>query len=290
MHWGCRSDDMRIINCDCTFLPGVGPCYSPSPYTPRYSHCSCTCPDSSVPPCYCGNHGPSISYQHSFHISTESGYHRSGKAQNPASYPTTRGGCCRWHLLPLCFPQAIQHIEGTQGKGGAGEEEQRRAVIVTSGRVLSDAAGSDTASNSDGPDDCSLPWVHPWRLTYHTLTCTHTPTHKPQAEQGYGSLQTHSALVQWKSLLVRLKHLFCFLNQYTSCCTVIGSPYGLHLDTHTCSLFCFFSFPLLMSSADPSFTHLHKLSSLNYRKTNRATTSLTINALFYWILELSNVN
>ncbi|XP_017291445.1 transcription factor AP-4 isoform X2 [Kryptolebias marmoratus] len=51
--------------------------------------------------------------------------------------------------------QAIQHIEGTQGK--AFEEEQRRAVIVTSGRVLSDAAGSDTASNSDGPDDCSLP-------------------------------------------------------------------------------------------------------------------------------------
>ncbi|KAF7660695.1 hypothetical protein LDENG_00277420 [Lucifuga dentata] len=53
--------------------------------------------------------------------------------------------------------QAIQHIEGTQGKGCVGEEEQRRAVIVSSGRVLSDAAGSDTASNSDGPDDCSLP-------------------------------------------------------------------------------------------------------------------------------------
>ncbi|KAK5604456.1 Transcription factor AP-4 [Crenichthys baileyi] len=51
--------------------------------------------------------------------------------------------------------QAIQHIEGTQGKGF--EEEQRRAVIVTSGRMLSDVAGSDTASNSDGPDDCSLP-------------------------------------------------------------------------------------------------------------------------------------
>ncbi|XP_075880359.1 transcription factor AP-4 isoform X1 [Nelusetta ayraudi] len=51
--------------------------------------------------------------------------------------------------------QAIQHIEGTQAKGC--EEEQRRAVIVSSGRVLSDAAGSDTASNSDGPDDCSLP-------------------------------------------------------------------------------------------------------------------------------------
>ncbi|XP_023279092.1 transcription factor AP-4 [Seriola lalandi dorsalis] len=53
--------------------------------------------------------------------------------------------------------QAIQHIEGTQGKGCVGEDEQRRAVIVTSGRILSDAAGSDTASNSDGPDDCSLP-------------------------------------------------------------------------------------------------------------------------------------
>ncbi|MEQ2173953.1 Transcription factor AP-4 [Goodea atripinnis] len=49
----------------------------------------------------------------------------------------------------------VQHIEGTQGKGF--EEEQRRAVIVTSGRMLSDAAGSDTASNSDGPDDSSLP-------------------------------------------------------------------------------------------------------------------------------------
>ncbi|XP_037331380.1 transcription factor AP-4 isoform X2 [Pungitius pungitius] len=54
--------------------------------------------------------------------------------------------------------QAIQHIEGTtQGKGGAGEEEQRPAVIVTPGCVLSDATGSDTGSNSDGPNDCSLP-------------------------------------------------------------------------------------------------------------------------------------
>lgn len=53
--------------------------------------------------------------------------------------------------------QAIQHIEGTQGKACAGEEETRRAVIVTSGRLLSEAAGSDTASNSDGPDDCSVP-------------------------------------------------------------------------------------------------------------------------------------
>lgn len=53
--------------------------------------------------------------------------------------------------------QAIQHIEGTQGKACAGEEETRRAVIVTSGRLLSEAAGSDTASNSDGPDDCSMP-------------------------------------------------------------------------------------------------------------------------------------
>ncbi|CAL1588324.1 unnamed protein product [Knipowitschia caucasica] len=53
--------------------------------------------------------------------------------------------------------QAIQHIEGTQGKTSVGEEEQRRAVIVTSGRRLSEAAGSDSASSIDGPDDCSLP-------------------------------------------------------------------------------------------------------------------------------------
>ncbi|XP_061892904.1 transcription factor AP-4 isoform X2 [Entelurus aequoreus] len=42
--------------------------------------------------------------------------------------------------------QAIQHIEGTQGKSC--EEEQRRAVIVSSGRVLSD---------NDELDDSSLP-------------------------------------------------------------------------------------------------------------------------------------
>ncbi|KAM6957352.1 transcription factor AP-4 [Aplochiton taeniatus] len=49
--------------------------------------------------------------------------------------------------------QAIQHIEGTRKDVCAGvEEEQRRAVIVTPGRVL-----SDTASDSEGPVDCSLP-------------------------------------------------------------------------------------------------------------------------------------
>lgn len=54
--------------------------------------------------------------------------------------------------------QAIQHIEG---RVCAGEEDQRRAVIVSSGRALSSPADSDTASNSDGPDDdddcCPLP-------------------------------------------------------------------------------------------------------------------------------------
>ena len=50
--------------------------------------------------------------------------------------------------------QAIQHIEG---RVCAGEEDQRRAVIVSSGRALSSPAASDTASNSDGPDDSLLP-------------------------------------------------------------------------------------------------------------------------------------
>ncbi|KAI1884441.1 hypothetical protein AGOR_G00226430 [Albula goreensis] len=53
--------------------------------------------------------------------------------------------------------QAIQHIEGTQEKGGGAEEEQRRAVIVTSGRLAQESAGSDTASDSEGPEDSSLP-------------------------------------------------------------------------------------------------------------------------------------
>ncbi|XP_030201602.1 transcription factor AP-4 [Gadus morhua] len=50
--------------------------------------------------------------------------------------------------------QAIQHIEG---RVCAGEEDQRRAVIVSSGRALSSPAASDTASNSDGADDSLLP-------------------------------------------------------------------------------------------------------------------------------------
>lgn len=52
--------------------------------------------------------------------------------------------------------QAIQHIEGTQQEkaSAGGEDERRRAVIVTSGRGLS---GSDTASDSEEAEDCSLP-------------------------------------------------------------------------------------------------------------------------------------
>ncbi|MEQ2212738.1 hypothetical protein XENOCAPTIV_004252, partial [Xenoophorus captivus] len=68
-------------------------------------------------------------------------------AQTPQTHHVT--------VVTMGPTSAIQHIEGTHGKGF--EEEQRRAVIVTSGRMLSDAAGSDTASNSDGPDDSSLP-------------------------------------------------------------------------------------------------------------------------------------
>ncbi|XP_028842598.1 transcription factor AP-4 [Denticeps clupeoides] len=52
--------------------------------------------------------------------------------------------------------QAIQHIEGTQERSMP-EEEQRRAVIVTPARTLSDPAGSDTASDNEDPEDCSLP-------------------------------------------------------------------------------------------------------------------------------------
>lgn len=34
------------------------------------------------------------------------------------------------------------------------EEEQRRAVIVTPGRILNDAADSDTASDNEGSEEC----------------------------------------------------------------------------------------------------------------------------------------
>ncbi|XP_053508853.1 transcription factor AP-4 isoform X1 [Ictalurus furcatus] len=50
--------------------------------------------------------------------------------------------------------QAIQHIEGTQEKMIVPEEEQRRAVIVTPGRILNDTADSDTASDNEGSEDC----------------------------------------------------------------------------------------------------------------------------------------
>ncbi|XP_026095774.1 transcription factor AP-4-like isoform X1 [Carassius auratus] len=50
--------------------------------------------------------------------------------------------------------QAIQHIEGTQDRMVVPEEEKRRAVIVTSGRVLTDTGDSDTASDNEGSEDC----------------------------------------------------------------------------------------------------------------------------------------
>ncbi|KPP64469.1 transcription factor AP-4-like [Scleropages formosus] len=53
--------------------------------------------------------------------------------------------------------QAIQHIEGTQEKASRAEEEQRGAIIVTPGRNPPDAVGSDTASDSEVTEDCSLP-------------------------------------------------------------------------------------------------------------------------------------
>ncbi|XP_036393807.1 transcription factor AP-4-like isoform X1 [Megalops cyprinoides] len=53
--------------------------------------------------------------------------------------------------------QAIQHIEGTQEKAGGAEEDQRRAVIVKPGRLPPDAAGSDTASDSEEHEDSMQP-------------------------------------------------------------------------------------------------------------------------------------
>ncbi|XP_059414927.1 transcription factor AP-4-like isoform X3 [Carassius carassius] len=50
--------------------------------------------------------------------------------------------------------QAIQHIEGTQDKMVVPEEEKRRAVIVTPGRVLTDTGDSDTASDNEESEDC----------------------------------------------------------------------------------------------------------------------------------------
>ncbi|XP_005168525.1 transcription factor AP-4 isoform X2 [Danio rerio] len=50
--------------------------------------------------------------------------------------------------------QAIQHIEGTQDRLAVPEEEKRRAVIVTPGRVLTDTGDSDTASDNEGSEDC----------------------------------------------------------------------------------------------------------------------------------------
>ncbi|KAK6300722.1 hypothetical protein J4Q44_G00288200 [Coregonus suidteri] len=52
--------------------------------------------------------------------------------------------------------QAIQHIERTQERRGSAEDERRRAVIVSPAHVAMDTAGSDTASDSEGEEDCSI--------------------------------------------------------------------------------------------------------------------------------------
>lgn len=52
--------------------------------------------------------------------------------------------------------QAIQHIERTQERRGSSEDEQRRAVIVSPAHVAMDTACSDTATDTEGEDDCSM--------------------------------------------------------------------------------------------------------------------------------------
>uniref|UniRef100_A0A8C8GDN2 BHLH domain-containing protein n=1 Tax=Oncorhynchus tshawytscha TaxID=74940 RepID=A0A8C8GDN2_ONCTS len=52
--------------------------------------------------------------------------------------------------------QAIQHIERAQERRGSAEEERRRAVIVSPAHVSMDTTGSDTASDSEGEEDCSM--------------------------------------------------------------------------------------------------------------------------------------
>ncbi|XP_062304027.1 transcription factor AP-4-like [Osmerus eperlanus] len=52
--------------------------------------------------------------------------------------------------------QAIQHIERTQERRGSAEEDQRRAVIVSPAHVAMDTACSDTATDTEGEDDCSM--------------------------------------------------------------------------------------------------------------------------------------
>ena len=57
---------------------------------------------------------------------------------------------------PPVSPQAIQHIERTQERRGSAEEDQRRAVIVSPAHVAMDTACSDTATDTEGEDDCSM--------------------------------------------------------------------------------------------------------------------------------------
>lgn len=53
------------------------------------------------------------------------------------------------------YPQAIQHIEGTQERQEQ-EEEQRRAVIVKPVRSCPEAQASDTASDSEASDSDAM--------------------------------------------------------------------------------------------------------------------------------------
>lgn len=56
--------------------------------------------------------------------------------------------------------QAIQHIERTQERRSSGEDEQRRAVIVSPAHVAMDTACSDTDTDTEG-EDCSMNWSIP---------------------------------------------------------------------------------------------------------------------------------
>ncbi|XP_076121008.1 transcription factor AP-4 isoform X1 [Alosa pseudoharengus] len=86
-------------------------------------------------------------------VLSSSSHHATVVTMGPASVINT-ASTSRQNLDTIV--QAIQHIEGTQERTIT-EAEQRKAVIVTPARPLSDPADSETTSDTDELEDSLLP-------------------------------------------------------------------------------------------------------------------------------------
>ncbi|CAG00164.1 unnamed protein product [Tetraodon nigroviridis] len=143
---------------------GSGPSNTSGSHTPCHSHRPSTCPDRPAPSRHRGNHGPSISYQHGVHVSTEFRHYCSS---NPAHRGHPGEGL---HRRGGATEGGHRHIRARSLRrcrlGHSLKQRWARRLLA----AMSSLHGANTRSS-----------------------CAHTLTHKTvQADQVYRRPDTHT--------------------------------------------------------------------------------------------------